>query len=226
MASKENIYSSIQNLYNMDKTTWQEVLAELYNLVYQCELDNENIQYKIDNLLNNDIRAEVLRKLIELKEDGTLYSLISGENKYILPIASSSRLGGIKIGANLSIDSNGVLSAISSNGSNGSNGSVNITISNTLDNYAGLTLNDKMVAMFNDINTNYKNTPMLITLPSGNIEITQDLTAIGWTNKIFKCEGILYFNNCNAIEFNQCQHNDIYIHRRFYDKQYALLYRT
>ena len=31
--------------------------------------------------------------------------------------------------------------------------------------------NDKMVAMFNDINTNHKNTPMLITLPSGIIEI-------------------------------------------------------
>ena len=207
MANKENIYSSIQNLYNMDKTTWQEVLAELYNLVYQCELDNENIHYKIDNLLNNDVKAEVIKKLIEMKEDGTLYELISGEIKYTLPIASSSRLGGIKIGANLSIDSNGVLSAVSSNGN------TNITISNTLDNYGGLTLNDKMVAMFNDINTNYKNTPMLITLPSGIIEITQDLTAVGWTNKIFKCEGILHFNNCNAIEFVQCQHNDIYIHR-------------
>ena len=123
---------------------------------------------------------------------------------YTLPIASSTTLGGVKIGNNLSIDSNGVLSAIVNN---------NGAISNTLDNYSGSTLNAKMVNMFNDINTNHKNTPMIITLPSGIIEITQDLTAIGWTNKIFKGECILYFKGCNAIEFKQCQHNDIYIHR-------------
>lgn len=130
-----------------------------------------------------------------------------GGSGYTLPIASSTTLGGVKIGANLSIDSNGVLSA--TNSGNGSN----ITISNTLDNYSGATLSDKMVAMFNDINTNHKNTPMVITLPSGVVEVTQDLTAIGWTNKIFRGECILYFKNCNGIEFKQCQHNDIYIHR-------------
>lgn len=41
----------------------------------------------------------------------------SGTNSYELPKASSSVLGGIKVGANLSIDSNGVLSAISSSNS-------------------------------------------------------------------------------------------------------------
>ena len=132
---------------------------------------------------------------------------VGGGNNYNLPIASETTLGGVKIGANLSISDDGVLSAI--NNGNGAN----ITITNTLDNYSGATLNDKMVAMFNDINTNHKNTPMAITLPSGIIEITQDLTAIGWTNKVFKGECILYFKNCNAIEFKQCQHNDIYIHR-------------
>ncbi len=88
----------------------------------------------------------------------------------------------------------------------------NVTTLNTLDNYSGATLSDKMVAMFNDINTNYKNTPMVITLPSGIIEITQDLTAIGWTNKIFIGNTYLYYKNCNAIEFIQCMHNKIYIH--------------
>lgn len=155
--------------------------------------------------------ASMITGLSKVATSGLYSDLIgaptNGENSYALPIASSTTLGGVKIGANLSIDSNGVLSAI--NNSNGAN----ITISNTLDNYSGATLSDKMVAMFNDINTNHKNTPMLITLPSGVIEVTQDLTAIGWTNKIFKCEGILYFKNCNAIEFKQCQHNDIYIHR-------------
>lgn len=46
------------------------------------------------------------------KEDKTkLNNLISNFNNYVLPTASSSQLGGIKVGTNLSIDSNGVLSA-------------------------------------------------------------------------------------------------------------------
>ena len=94
-----------------------------------------------------------------------------------------------------------------------SNGSTStVTISNTLDNYQGSTLNEKLVNMFNDINTNHKNTPMEIMLPSGTIEITSDLRAIKWTNKTFVCNGYLHFKNCNAIEFIQCQHNDIRIH--------------
>lgn len=150
--------------------------------------------------------ASMITGLSKVATSGSYADLIDKPTieKYTLPIASSTTLGGVKIGANLSINSNGVLSAIVNN---------NGAISNTLDNYSGATLNDKMVAMFNDINTNHKNTPMVITLPSGIIEITQDLTAIGWTNKIFKGECLLYFKNCNAIEFKQCQHNDIYIHR-------------
>lgn len=84
---------------------------------------------------------------------------------------------------------------------------------NILDNYEGSTLNDKIKSLFLDINTNKKNTPMVIELPSGIIEITEDLKAIGWTNKIFRCDGILYFKGCNAFEFIKCQHNNIYIHR-------------
>ena len=123
-------------------------------------------------------------------------------NSYSLPIASNTRLGGIKVGNNLTIDSNGVLSAVINNNGN----------TNTLDNYSGATLNDKMVAMFNDINTNHKNTPMIITLPGGVIEITSDLRAIGWTNKIFIGNSYLYYKNCNAIEFIQCMHCNFYIH--------------
>lgn len=86
------------------------------------------------------------------------------------------------------------------------------TISNSLDNYAGNTLNDKMVAMFNDINTNHKNTPMIIILPDGIIEITSDLKAIGWTNKILIANSYLHYKNCNAIEFIQCMHCNFYVH--------------
>lgn len=49
----------------------------------------------------------------------------SGGSDYELPIASSSTLGGIKVGANLSIDENGVLSASASGGS-GSGGTTDI----------------------------------------------------------------------------------------------------
>lgn len=51
MASKENIYSSIQNVYNMDKSTWQEVLAELYNLVYECKETCDNLNNTINLML-------------------------------------------------------------------------------------------------------------------------------------------------------------------------------
>lgn len=154
--------------------------------------------------------ASMITGLSKVATSG-LYSDLIGtptneENSYSLPIASSTTLGGVKIGANLSIDSNGVLSAI--NNSNGAN----TTISNTLDNYSGATLNDKMVAMFNDINTNHKNTPMIITLPDGVIEITQKLTAIEWTNKVFIANSYIYYKNCDAIEFVRCSHNKIYIH--------------
>lgn len=42
-----------------------------------------------------------------------------GTGNYVLPIASASALGGIKVGANLSIDASGVLSATASGGTSG-----------------------------------------------------------------------------------------------------------
>lgn len=45
--------------------------------------------------------------------DGSLYVPVIGSTSYTLPIASNTVLGGIKVGSNLSIDGNGVLSSIS-----------------------------------------------------------------------------------------------------------------
>ena len=167
------------------------------------EIDNKADKKEVEKL-SSQLDKSVKFKVVG---EGTTVPPISGggDGSYILPIATRTTLGGVKIGNNLTIDSNGVLSATT-------NGNSNITISNTLDNYEGNTLNDKMVAMFNDINTNHKNTPMIITLPDGVIEITSDLRAIGWTNKIFIGNTYLYYKNCNAIEFIQCMHNKIYIH--------------
>ena len=69
MESKENIYSSIQNLYNMDKTTWQEVLAEMYNLIYKCQDTCENLNNTIDLMLPYN-------KIILISPDNKQYKLI------------------------------------------------------------------------------------------------------------------------------------------------------
>ena len=68
-----NIYNAIQNLYNMDKTTWQEVLAELYNLV-------SNVDYKFDlfeNKFGSLLGKEVTKELKKLYDDGSLATLIN-----------------------------------------------------------------------------------------------------------------------------------------------------
>ena len=225
-------YGFINSIYDFNDYTLNELICKLAQkmneVITQC---NESFDY-VDWVKNQNLSDDVKKIMLEWKEDGTLETLINQNafneinnkidnyqeevNKkfnniknevgsYNLPIASKNILGGIKIGNNLTIDSNGVLSATT-------NGNSNISISTTLDNYEGNTLNDKMVAMFNDINTNHKYTPMIITLPEGVIEITSDLRAIGWTNKIFIGNSYLYYNNCNGIEFVQCMHCNFYIH--------------
>lgn len=63
-------------------------------------------------LSDNDIRAG---QIVEVAYDGTAMQLQStlgnGGSNYTLPTASASQLGGVKVGANLSIDGNGVMSA-------------------------------------------------------------------------------------------------------------------
>lgn len=58
---KRNIYNAIQNLYNMDFTTWQEVLAELYNLVAGVEQKYEAFDQKFKEMEN---RLEVIETKI------------------------------------------------------------------------------------------------------------------------------------------------------------------
>lgn len=66
---KRNIYNNIQNLYNMDFTTWQEVLAFFYNSI-------ENISMRIDKLENN------LKPITLVSPNGTVYELsVSDDGK-------------------------------------------------------------------------------------------------------------------------------------------------
>ena len=69
----ENIYNAIQNVYNMDKTTWQEVLAELYNLVSKVENKFDSFENKFGLLLGKEVTIE----LKKMYDDGSLASLIN-----------------------------------------------------------------------------------------------------------------------------------------------------
>ena len=69
----ENIYNAIQNVYNMDKTTWQEVLAELYNLVSNVENKFELFETKFGQLLGEEVTIE----LKKMYNDGSLALLVS-----------------------------------------------------------------------------------------------------------------------------------------------------
>ena len=85
----ENIYNAIQNVYNMDKTTWQEVLAELYNLVSNVEnkfdlfenkfgpLLGEQVTIELKKMYDDGLLAEeVTRVLKKMNDDGSLAALI------------------------------------------------------------------------------------------------------------------------------------------------------
>ena len=69
----KNIYNAIQNVYNMDKTTWQEVLAELYNLVSKVENKFDLFENKFGVLLGE----EVTLKIKKMYDDGSLAALIN-----------------------------------------------------------------------------------------------------------------------------------------------------
>ena len=69
----ENIYNAIQNVYNMDKTTWQEVLAGLYNSVSKFENKFDSFENKFGMLLGE----EVTRELKKMYDDGSLTSIIN-----------------------------------------------------------------------------------------------------------------------------------------------------
>ena len=68
-----NIYNAIQNLYNMDKETWQEVLCEMYTLVNNTSLKFDTFEQKFLLHLGN----EVTKELKKMYANGSLASLIN-----------------------------------------------------------------------------------------------------------------------------------------------------
>ena len=68
-----NVYNAIQNLYNMDKETWQEVLSEMYTLVNNTSLKFDTFEQKFLLHLGN----EVTKELKKMYDDGRLGDLIN-----------------------------------------------------------------------------------------------------------------------------------------------------
>lgn len=76
---KRNIYNNIQNLYNMDFKTWQEVLAMLYNLVADVEQKFEAFEQKFELMIGKEV-SEAIRVLYE---SGKLAEIFSDLNNKI-----------------------------------------------------------------------------------------------------------------------------------------------
>lgn len=72
---KISIYNAIQNLYNMDNVTWQEVLAVMYNTVADIDGKFDILEGKFGILLPKEVREEIKK----LTQDGTLADIINGE---------------------------------------------------------------------------------------------------------------------------------------------------
>ena len=101
-----NIYNAIQNVYNMDKTTWQEVLAELYNLVSNVENKFDIFENKFGQLLGK----EVTKELKKMYDDGSLSSLINDKLVNNSNEVSVANFGAI--GDGITDDTNSFLNAI------------------------------------------------------------------------------------------------------------------
>lgn len=72
---KKNIYNAIQNLYNMDFTSWQEVLAMMYNLVSDTTQKFDVFEQRFIILLGQ----EVAKSIRELHINGQLADIIDTE---------------------------------------------------------------------------------------------------------------------------------------------------
>ena len=87
-----------------------EVIGEGTTVPPLENYDDTEIRESIDEInisLEESVKFEIIG-------EGTTVPPINGDDSYILPIATKTTLGGVKIGNNLSIDSDGVLSSTTS----------------------------------------------------------------------------------------------------------------
>jgi len=83
------------------------------NVVYIDNSQNNEIWFSKANITNSKELSfsSPYNNLMTLSERAKLSGIENGANKYILPSATDSVLGGIKVGANLSIEEDGTLNA-------------------------------------------------------------------------------------------------------------------
>lgn len=103
------------------KEQYDAITTKDENTLYYIQKDGEAIDiYELLNAKQNKLNAGTNIELVD-QEDGTV--TVNNTYSYTLPTASDSVLGGIKVGTNLSIDSEGKLSAtgavVSVNGETG-----------------------------------------------------------------------------------------------------------
>ena len=159
----------------------------------QTALDSKVSKTGVETLHSTDALRISGTTLSLYKGDGTFESVVTQDTVYTLPNASATVLGGIKVGTNLSIDANGVLSANDTN--------VSFTeISNKPTNLSGYGITDaytktQVDSLIPDISTkqdnlvsgtNIKTINGQSVLGSGDIEITGE--EVDLTNYYSKIE--------------------------------------
>ena len=119
-ATKDELNSTIQDYTGGKKQVY--LTQDEYDLLSDTEKNDITKVYNITDATEQVIPTDLMindSNLLQLKDANgnaigtgvTVSTTSGGSNSYTLPIASNTVLGGIKVGSNLSIDSNGVLSA-------------------------------------------------------------------------------------------------------------------
>ena len=154
----DNIYNAIQNLYNMDKTTWQEVLAELYNLVSKVENKFDLFELKFGTLLGE----QVTKELKKMYDNGSLASLIN--DKLLKDINKKVDTFTTEVSEQLANNTKGSISPISFN---------EIDFIDTIkkSNNNKVILRDKRYSISDFHNLNLDNLDMLHIVGEGETEI-------------------------------------------------------
>jgi hypothetical protein len=131
LSAKDTVYSNATSVISglmsaADKAKLDTISENANNFTYTLPKATTNVLGGIkvgtnlsidaDGVLSADAQAyadvtATASGLMTPEDKVKLDSIASGANAYTLPIASSSKLGGIKVGSNLSIDDNGILSA-------------------------------------------------------------------------------------------------------------------
>lgn len=70
---------------------------------------NTALEGKADKVHVHEVATTTENGFMSAEDKARLENLASGENAYVLPVASSTELGGVKVGSNLTIDKDGTL---------------------------------------------------------------------------------------------------------------------